>query len=250
MEYTKIIIFLLGLASGFFGGVVGGTGMLNLPILMWLGLPPHIAIGTHKFGALMLAPGSLHRYIKANKIHWKFAASVSILSVLAAIIGPRIAFAIPADTLGKIIPILILALLPVVLYKQKIGMERKETNKFMRVGGHILYFAAALVQGAVSSGFGMIVFYTFIYFFGLTYLEAAATKKIPGFIITLVSFIAFAMQGFVNFELGIFLVVGMFTGSNLGSHYAVKNGNPWVRNVFALLVVVSSLRILFKQFYG
>ena len=41
------------------------------------------------------------------------------------------------------------------------------------------------------------------------------------------------------------LFLGMITGSYIGAHTAIKNGDRWVKIIFILVVLVSSIKILF-----
>ncbi len=48
---TLLILGIVALAAGFIDAVAGGGGMLTVPALLSLGLPPHIALGTNKLAA-------------------------------------------------------------------------------------------------------------------------------------------------------------------------------------------------------
>ena len=47
-----IIIFILSAGASAFGTLVGGTSLITIPALILLGLPPHTAIGTDRFGII------------------------------------------------------------------------------------------------------------------------------------------------------------------------------------------------------
>lgn len=48
---TLAILGGVALVAGFIDAVAGGGGMLTVPALLSLGLPPHIALGTNKLAA-------------------------------------------------------------------------------------------------------------------------------------------------------------------------------------------------------
>ena len=48
---TLLILGAVALAAGFIDAVAGGGGILTVPALLSLGLPPHIALGTNKLAA-------------------------------------------------------------------------------------------------------------------------------------------------------------------------------------------------------
>lgn len=45
------LLAAIGLVAGFIDAVVGGGGLLSIPALLTLGIPPHTALGTNKFAA-------------------------------------------------------------------------------------------------------------------------------------------------------------------------------------------------------
>lgn len=52
IEPTMLVVLaLVAFAAGFIDAVAGGGGMLTVPALLSLGLPPHIALGTNKLAA-------------------------------------------------------------------------------------------------------------------------------------------------------------------------------------------------------
>ena len=52
----ELLDFLLVLAvsvlAGAFGALIGGASLITIPSLLFLGLPPHVAIGTGRFGII------------------------------------------------------------------------------------------------------------------------------------------------------------------------------------------------------
>lgn len=48
---TLFILAIVAFVAGFIDAVAGGGGMLTVPTLLSLGLPPHIALGTNKLAA-------------------------------------------------------------------------------------------------------------------------------------------------------------------------------------------------------
>ena len=103
-----------------------------------------------------------------------------------------------------------------------------------------------MIWGAFfGGGGGTLVFYVFMAFFGFTIIQSSATNKIPWFVLGIISVVIFAMNGIINYLYGVFLIAGMFVGGYLGAHTAIKKGNRWVKIVFAIIVIASSIKLLF-----
>ncbi|HBB02614.1 MAG: hypothetical protein US89_C0005G0025 [Candidatus Peregrinibacteria bacterium GW2011_GWF2_38_29] len=61
------IIILANLFAGFIGGRVGGSGMITLPVLLFLGLSPSSAIATMKFSDVFTNLAAAIPYIFAKR---------------------------------------------------------------------------------------------------------------------------------------------------------------------------------------
>lgn len=61
------LLFFVGTIAGFFGSTVGGGSLLSIPFLIFLGLPPQVAIATDRFGGLGQATTALFKFWKSKK---------------------------------------------------------------------------------------------------------------------------------------------------------------------------------------
>lgn len=100
-------------------------------------------------------------------------------------------------------------------------------------------------NGFFGTGAGPFSFYNSLFFFGFTIIEANATGIIPWFALSLSSLIIFARNGIIDYRNGIVLFVGMAVGGYLGAHTAIKKGDLWIKRLFILVVIISSIKLLF-----
>jgi uncharacterized membrane protein YfcA len=49
-----LLVIAGGFLAAFVDSVVGGGGMIAIPVLLMTGMPPHLALGTNKLGGLYL----------------------------------------------------------------------------------------------------------------------------------------------------------------------------------------------------
>ena len=78
------------------------------------------------------------------------------------------------------------------------------------------------------------------------YLHAAATRKITGFIISIISIGVFGVYGFLDWYLGLMLFMGTSIGSFFGSLTAIKKGNTYVKYLFFCIIILMVLKNLFN----
>jgi len=106
MEITTIVILILiGLVAGFFGGLVGlGGGIIMIPAMVYfLHMSQHEAQGTSL--AVMLPPVGImavYNYYKAGAVNLKFAMIIAALFVIGGYFGSMIAVKIETSLLKKL----------------------------------------------------------------------------------------------------------------------------------------------------
>ncbi len=86
----QLIIFVISLFANLFSALSGGgAGLIQLPALIFLGLPFGLALATHKVATIALGIGATARHLKDNKIERDFAlvmitAGLPVLSLAPA----------------------------------------------------------------------------------------------------------------------------------------------------------------------
>jgi len=241
---TIIILSIVGFIASFIGVTVGGGGLLSIPALIFLGLPPQIAIATNKVGSLGIM-SSIYRFNKSRMVNFKIGIPLALVSIVGAYIGATTLLTLPEEIIGKLIGIFILIVLVFVILNRNVGVEKREKQgKTKRYLGYLLFLFVGFWGGIFGGGYGVFATYVLIFMFGQTFLESAGTKKVLGLGISIVSVIVFAIGGIINWEYGIALLPGMALGSHFGADYGIKKGDKWVRTLFIIVVAVSAAKLI------
>jgi uncharacterized protein len=240
-----ISVFLIGILASFFGTMVGGGTLLSIPFLMMVGLPPQVAIATERFGGIGQVTASFLKFFKSGKIVWKYLFGLTIISIVGSLIGANILVNINPAVLHNIIGITILVILPLLFLKKDLGIERTMVSKSKIIIGSIIYFFVQIYASFFGGGSGILIAYTLMFCFGLTIIEATATKTVPWFFVSIASLSVFAINGIINYKIGIVMLVGMTIGGYLGAHTALKKGNIWLKRLFIFFVIISVVKLLF-----
>ena len=241
--FFLITIFVSGILAGFIGAISGGGGLISISLLLFLGIPPQITLASNKFGGLGMGIGGLYKYIKHNKIVWKYALWLSIAGILGSLIGSRILIDSSPAFIKIFTSVLLVLLVPTVFIKRGFGVEHVKTSKLKEVLGYFCYFLLSIIA-SFFGGLGMILITVVIFFLGLPFLEASATELVSFFIFSVVSTGIFMFNGLVNYTIGILLFVGMLIGGYVGAHTAIKKGSNWVKIFFAIIVIASAIKVL------
>mgnify|MGYP001386873784 CR=1 FL=1 len=108
-----IILLLIGLAAGIFGGMVGlGGGVIMIPAMVFfMGMTQLEAQGTSL--AVMLPPVGLFavmNYYKSGNLNIKYALLISLAFLIGGYFGSKIALNIPISLVKKIFAISLIAI--------------------------------------------------------------------------------------------------------------------------------------------
>lgn len=246
MEIVMYIgIFLIGVIASILGSLVGGGSLLSIPFLMFVGLPPQIAIATDRFGSVGQAITAFFKFQKAKKILWKQVPLLAVLSLTGSLIGANILLNINSKILQNIVGVILIILLPFIVFKKDLGVRRNKTKGLKMFFGLSIYLLVQIFTGFFGGGTGPIIFYILMTFFGLAIIEANATQIIPVLVLYISSLTIFAINGIINYKIGAVLLIGMAIGGYIGAHLALKKGNKWVKSLFVLLVIISGIKLLF-----
>jgi uncharacterized membrane protein YfcA len=237
--------FFIGIISGFMSAVGGGGSLISVPFLLFLGLPPQITLATNKFSGLGAAYTASGKYLKENKVVWKYFVGLLIAGILASVIGTQILIKSSPAFLNQTIGIFLLILVPTIFLKKDFGLKKIEIDKKYNYLGYLFYFLLSIIA-SFFGGVGPIMVSSIVFFFGLPFIEANATDYLAFSIFSTVAVLVYIFNGLVNYEIGIVLFVGMAIGGYMGAHTAIKKGNEWVKIFFAVLIVLSAIKILFK----
>ena len=216
MEIIKLIAtFFVGLLVSFIGSMVGSAGLINIPFLIFMGLPPHIAVATHRVGAVGLQLGALVRFIKSDEIDWRYVAGFSVMALIAAPLGAILLIQTDADVLKHIIIFIMLLVLLLMITNKDIGLQNMEVSSGRKIAGHILYFFVLVWQAFFGGGTATMFFYVMMYFFGMSINRANATVKIPGLVLGAVTLTIFIISDMINWPYGLAMFLGMLIGGVL-----------------------------------
>ena len=246
-QLTLFIIALLSNAMSAFAG--GGSGLVQLPALILLGLPFPIALATHKIVTVALGVGAVLR-LRQEKglIDWKFAAFILGCGALGVITGAYIIVQVPPDIAKPTLAGLIISLGLYSLIKRELGQNNSPKNRDLKgqIIGGISITALGLLNGSFTAGTGLFVTMFLIQWYGLDYKRAVAyTMTLVGLFWNGLGGLTIAALGEpIHFPWIPALFIGSLTGGYLGAHMNTLTGNPWIKYAFTAVTLASGLALI------
>ena len=92
----SIVLFLISfIANAFSAFAGGGAGLLQLPLLIFLGLPFSVALATHKLASVALGVGATARHFREGSLDWRFSLLILASGLPGVILGAMVIIHIP-----------------------------------------------------------------------------------------------------------------------------------------------------------
>lgn len=242
------LLFIAGFIAGLVDSIAGGGGIITLPVLLSLGFPPHLALGTNKFQASFGSYTASYYYVKKDIVDLRSASLGIVYTLIGAALGTYIVQQVSSDVLKYIIPVLLIAIIIYTFYKPDIG----EDDKKRRMNEHLFYLIAGLglgfYDGFFGPGTGSFWAVAFVIALGFNLKKATGYTKVMNFTSNIVSLIVFIIGGNVIYTAGLVMGVAQIAGAKIGSGLVIKKGAHFVRPVFISIVVLTTLKIIYDRF--
>ena len=244
--FSPIIIFFVGLVVSIMGTLIGGSSLFTIPTLILLGLPPHSAIGTDRFGIMGVCSAGWIKFHQKRLINYKVGLTLAVPVFFGAIIGANLVFAVGESILKLIIIVVSLFSLVFLIAEPTRGIQSavRHMGTFEYVVGGAMTFVVGIYVGFYGAMGGTLLLYILVLWFGQTFLESAGTLKIAALVMNAMAAVVFALKGAVAYQLALPMFCGCFIGSYIGAHYADKIGNVWIKRLFLVLLFCLILKLI------
>jgi uncharacterized membrane protein YfcA len=239
-DSLPMAVFFLTLFSSTFSGMAGGGGgFIVLPTLIALGLSPQQAVATNKLSAFGIGFGSIAAFRKRSFANPKLLIFLVALSAIISLFVPHIFKEISGRTFQLLLGVIIVALVPLVLSeKSEAGQQTVSLPK--KVIGTVLMSIVLFTQGLFSGGLGSLNNVLLISFFGLSALQANATRRVITLALnTFIIITLAATTHFIVYRLALAGLAGSFIGGYIGSKIAIDKGERFAKYALATFMVVS-----------
>ena len=175
--FEQLILFVASLAANFFSALSGGgAGLIQFPMLIFLGLPFAIALATHKVASVALGVGATLRHMKESHLERRFSLIILAAGLPGVVLGAVTILQVPERAATLALGVLTLGLGVYSVFKPRLGMDYEPKNQqgaglLMGMAG--LFFVGFL-NGSITSGTGLFLTIWLIRYFGLDYARAVA----------------------------------------------------------------------------
>lgn len=242
------LLFVAGLVAGTVDAIAGGGGLITLPTLLGVGLPPPLALGTNKLGSVFGTASATWSFARQGAVDVRECGRGVLFTAIGAVAGAAAVRLLDPALLGRAIPWLLAAIVVYMILRPALG----ETDRHHRMEAPAFYALFGLTLGFYDGFFGPGVgsFWTiaFVMLLGHNFVKAAAHTKVMNLTSNAAALAFFAIAGAVVVAPGLALAAGQIIGGRLGAHLAMTRGARFVRPIFLVMATLTIAKLIYQHY--
>lgn len=244
----QLALFVISLLANLFSAFAGGgAGLLQLPALIFLGLPFGVALATHKIASVALGVGATVRHLREGGLRREFVLFILASGLPGVLLGASLILQVPGRAAEIALGVLTLGLGLYSISRPSLGMAEEPRNRSGRglwIGAAGL-FGIGVLNGSLTSGTGLFVTLWLVRWFGADYRQAVAyTLVLVGMFWNGAGAVTLGLLGEVRWDWLPALLLGSLLGGYLGAHLAILKGNRWIKRLFETVTVLVGLKLV------
>ncbi|MCU7851476.1 MAG: sulfite exporter TauE/SafE family protein [Candidatus Thiodiazotropha sp. (ex Monitilora ramsayi)] len=244
-QFTLFVISLLANLFSAFSG--GGAGLVQLPALIFLGLPFGMALATHKIASVALGIGATVRHLREGGLERQFVIFMLLAGVPGVVIGASLILQVPDRIAEVALGLLTLGLGVYSILSPSLGQVYLPIHRSRQgfAAGGVGLFLIGVLNGSLTSGTGLFVTLWLVRWFGLDYRRAVAhTLVMVGVFWNGSGAVTLGLLGEVKWTWLPVLLAGSLLGGYLGAHLSIVKGNRWIKRGFEVVTLVVGSKLI------
>lgn len=244
----QLVLFVISLVANLFSAFSGGgAGLIQLPALIFLGLPFAIALATHKVASVALGIGATARHLREGALEKRLVLFILASGLPGVVLGAHLIIGVPGRVAEFALGTLTAGLGLYSWLNPGLGQSnvvRHRDYKGFGVGGVVLFMIGVL-NGSLTSGTGLFVTLWLVRWFGFDYRRAVAyTLVLVGIFWNGAGAITLGILSEVRWSWLPALLAGSLVGGYLGAHLAIVKGNRMIKRAFEVIALAIGIKLI------
>lgn len=235
-------LFAVGILSSVINIVAGGGSYLNLPLLIFAGLPPTVANGTNRVGVLAGLLTGTYKFVRAGRLRWIDLFHYCLPAAFGGILGAWLALQIDDKSLRVVLAILMFFGSWTVI-RRPTPPEQVEEPEPRVMLAWVLFFLVGIYGGFIQAGTGFFALAA-TGLLGLEIKRGNAVKTLMNLCMTLPALVMFASNGMVHWPTGLALGAGMAVGGVLGVNLSQSSKPATLKKLVAGAILISAFFVV------
>lgn len=236
------LLLLVALCAGCLDTLVGGGGLLVLPALIMVGIPPLQALGTNKLQGTMGTATASFMMLRHGKVAWHEVRKLMLMAFIGSACGSLIIQFVDTGFLEFMIPVVLVVVAAYFLLSGSIMKHRGAAQVRPAVFCNAVVPAIGLYDGLLGPGTGSFFSLAGVALRAQPLLQATATAKTLNFATNFASLLVFLGAGNFIWQAGLVMMAGQVLGAYAGSHILFKINPLYLRSLIVLMCLAMLAR--------
>lgn len=234
----------VGFLAGFVDAVAGGGGMLSVPALLSVGMPPVAALATNKMQSVIGTAMAVITYWRRGYVELKSLLPSLLLAFAGGSTGALVVSRIDTSLLNIAVPIALIGIALYFLFSPKLSdadrTSRLSFNKFVPV----MAFIVGFYDGVFGPGTGSFFSIGFVLLFGLGMTRATGNTKALNLMSNAAALVVFIPMGQVVWPVALVMAVGQIAGGYIGARTGIRYGAKVIRPLIVVVSIAMAIKLL------
>lgn len=251
MSYELLaLLFFIAMLAGFIDSIAGGGGLLTVPALLAVGLPPASALATNKLQSTGGSFSASLYFIRERMVDLKQQKFAITCAFIGSALGTLSVMHIQADFLKLLLPILTISVGLYFLLSPTIGENDRKSRLTIIQFALLPALAIGFYDGFFGPGAGSFYAVAYITLAGFNLTKATAHTKVLNFTSNLAGLIFFIVGGEVVWSIGLVMLIGQFIGARLGAKMVIAKGRKLIRPMLITVSTIMSIKLIYENFFS
>jgi len=239
-----LVLFCVAIFAGFIDSIAGGGGLITIPAMLIMGIPPLDTLGTNKLQSQFGSASATIAYARRGHVNLREQLPMAIMAMIGGGLGAFTAAFVPSDLLRTIMPFLLIAIALYFAFKPQLS----DIDSHRRITPFVFGLTAAplvgFYDGVFGPGAGSFYMLAFVGLAGFGMLKATAHTKLLNLGSNFGALVVFASFGATLWKIGLLMGACQFLGAQLGSRLAMRIGARLIKPLLVIVCIAFAIKLL------
>ena len=242
---TLAALAMVGLFGGFVDAIAGGGGMITVPALLSVGMPPVAALATNKMQSIVGTTMAVATYRRKGLMSLRALLPAAIAGFVGSMLGALIVSRIDTSVLSVAVPVALIAIAGYFLFAPRLTDADRTARLSFTPWLPVVTFGAGLYDGVFGPGTGSFCTMAFVMLFGLGVTRAAGHTKAVNWATNCGALVLFIFSGAVVWQVALVMAIGQILGGYLGAATGIRFGVKVIRPLVVVVSIAMALKLVF-----
>lgn len=243
-----LMLFAVATAAGFVDSIAGGGGLITIPALLAVGVPPVQALATNKLQSCGGAFSASYYFVSRGAVKLRNIRLAILMTFVGSVLGTLLVQEVDASVLERVIPFLMIGIVLYFLFSPRLSNDDSRQAISLTVFSCTAAVVIGFYDGFFGPGTGSFFTVAFVSLLGFSITRATAHTKVLNATSNLASLLFFILGGHVIWAVGLVMMAGQIIGARLGSRMVLSRGQALIRPMIVCVSLVMTVKLLWSHY--